>query len=67
MAIDAYHFHDPYLLCRRFILIHVELAKSGDTITVLLTFSAEENPSSPQLLQYVRGTALAYCDRKPCC
>ncbi|EYB82353.1 hypothetical protein Y032_0361g3464 [Ancylostoma ceylanicum] len=32
VAIDTYHFHDPYLLYRQFILIHFELAKSGDTL-----------------------------------
>ncbi|EYC05903.1 hypothetical protein Y032_0079g1249 [Ancylostoma ceylanicum] len=31
LAIDTYHFHDPYLFYRRFILIHFELAKSEDT------------------------------------
>ncbi|EYC04348.1 hypothetical protein Y032_0088g2151 [Ancylostoma ceylanicum] len=32
VAIDTYHFHD--LLYRRFILIHFELAKSGDTLNL---------------------------------
>ncbi|EYC45065.1 hypothetical protein Y032_0440g1510 [Ancylostoma ceylanicum] len=31
-AVDTYHFYDPYLLYRRFILIHFEMAKSGDTL-----------------------------------
>ncbi|EYC18663.1 hypothetical protein Y032_0026g1299 [Ancylostoma ceylanicum] len=33
VAIDTYHFRDPNLLYRQFILIHFELAKSGDTHT----------------------------------
>ncbi|EYC42352.1 hypothetical protein Y032_0534g3064 [Ancylostoma ceylanicum] len=32
VAFDTYHFHDPYLFYRLFIMIHFEMAKSGDTL-----------------------------------
>ncbi|EYC33389.1 hypothetical protein Y032_0002g771 [Ancylostoma ceylanicum] len=32
MAIDAYRFYYRYLLDRRFIWVHFELVKSGDTL-----------------------------------
>ncbi|EYC02776.1 hypothetical protein Y032_0098g3115 [Ancylostoma ceylanicum] len=57
VAIDTYHFHDPYLLYRRLIFIHFELAKFGDTLS---SFSSK---NIPRLRQFKMNKKNRRCTR----